>query len=134
MWHKKRRRKFSKKRSRKERLPKPARGKKEVVSEVGSSNGRVEIAETIVDIEARTNKALTDQILNDISQRDYLVWNSAYERGYRNGRDYEAKMHSDLTLSMHEVQAIKRFALSIGYISYENHEDFHMLLKRLEDI
>lgn len=80
------------------------------------------------------HKSLTDQILADISNHDFQVWNAAYERGYKCGRDYEAKMHSDFVLSITEVQAIKRFALSIGYISYENHEDFHMLLKRLEDI
>ena len=97
-----------------------------VVSEVGSSK-------SIPDPQLNSIGSL-DCLIADITNHDYEVWNAAYERGYKNGRDHEAKMHSGLELSRAEVQAINKLALSMGYISHEDHESFLMLLKRLEDV
>jgi hypothetical protein len=69
----------------------------------------------------------------EISEHDYEMWNRAYDRGYKNGRDSEAKRHTGLELTVSEVRAILRFASKIGYISHEQHEDFHILLRRLQD-
>jgi hypothetical protein len=63
----------------------------------------------------------------------YSLWNVAFDKGYQMGRREEASHHTDQEISQSEVLAIRKLALAIGYISHEEHEDFLVLLKRLED-
>jgi hypothetical protein len=99
--------------------------KKAEVSELGSSDDGVSSLDQL----GQYNQALAD-----INNHDYLVYAAAYERGYRNGRDYEAKMHSGLELSTKDVLALKKFSNAIGYISHTDHEDFLSLLQKLEEV
>ena len=83
--------------------------------------------------ESSLKSLMNAQMIADITNHDYEVWNAAYDRGYKSGRDAEARMHSGLELSPSELQAFKKFVMSIGYISHDEHEDFHRLIRRLED-
>lgn len=57
-----------------------------------------------------------------------------YDVGYTKGRNQEARIQErNFHLLPEDIEAIRKFVLSIGYISHGDHENFLDLLRRMDE-
>jgi hypothetical protein len=87
-----------------------------------------------VQTESETRKMVSQHGRNEQIGAYTQAYLKGYEEGYAKGRNQEARIQErNFRLWPSDIEAINRFATSIGYISPVDHEEFRDLLKRMDE-